>query len=162
MIFQNLFLKLCENKDDDKIIQISLTEINNDEEDFELTFGHHCDRFHLLLCVPPLFRPFSPAQIEIPRDPSLPAQDELHNADNVLDRFPPQPVALDQLALLVPPFKFRSLQVGNELLHLLLGHWNHASLAQTADHNRDSGSVPRRCGGFCQVESSCRTSGTGC
>ena len=36
MMFQNLFLKLCENDDDDEIIQISLTAINNDEKNSEL------------------------------------------------------------------------------------------------------------------------------
>ena len=37
MMFQNLFSELCENIDDDKIIQISSTVIDNDEESFELS-----------------------------------------------------------------------------------------------------------------------------
>ena len=37
MMFQNLFSKLHENIDNDKIIQISLTAINNDEENSELS-----------------------------------------------------------------------------------------------------------------------------
>src|SRR5204863_8499198 len=37
MMFQNLFLKLYENIDDDKIIQISLTAIDNDEKSSELS-----------------------------------------------------------------------------------------------------------------------------
>ena len=37
MMFQNLFSKLCENIDDDKIVQISLTAIDNDEENSKLS-----------------------------------------------------------------------------------------------------------------------------
>ena len=36
MIFQNLSLKLCENIDNNKVIQISLTVINNDKKNSEL------------------------------------------------------------------------------------------------------------------------------
>ena len=36
-MFQNLSSKLCENIDDDKVVQISLTMINNDEESSELS-----------------------------------------------------------------------------------------------------------------------------
>ena len=37
IMFQNLFLKLHKNIDDDEIIQISSTAIDNDEESFELS-----------------------------------------------------------------------------------------------------------------------------
>jgi len=37
MMFQNLSLKLCENIDNDKVIQISLITIDNDEENSELS-----------------------------------------------------------------------------------------------------------------------------
>src|SRR5436190_1620101 len=37
MMFQNLFLKLCENINDDEIIQISSTVIDNNKESSELS-----------------------------------------------------------------------------------------------------------------------------
>ena len=36
-MFQNLFLKLCENIDDNEIIQISSTAIDNNEKSSELS-----------------------------------------------------------------------------------------------------------------------------
>ena len=37
MMFQNLSLKLCKNIDDNEVIQILLTVIDNDEENSELS-----------------------------------------------------------------------------------------------------------------------------
>ena len=37
MIFQNLSSKLCKNINDDEIVQISLTVIDNNEENSELS-----------------------------------------------------------------------------------------------------------------------------